>query len=264
MKRLAAILFVFISLISLAACNAENAEEIIEERIEENEERIEGASKEALEESEKNHTEKDYSDSVIQQFVNVSKLSDKTVSNITDILIGDSMTLDAEAKIAVTSGISIDFTVYIVKNGDDLYQKYTVAGQSVTVINKSDGIYAVHDDTKTVDFSPKNSSTEEYSEIESIVNTIATQITSYVMSGFGFDTIEYSNSGSEEYKGTVYDFEEYASERANIKIYYSGNSPKHIVSRDGSGNISVITVNSLTAEYDPSIFSIPEDYEINE
>ncbi len=198
-------------------------------------------------------SDKDYSDSVVSKYLDVSVLTDKTKKDILDKLEGDKLTLDAEAKISLVKGMSIGFTATVAKDGENTYRKISVASQDSIIVKNKDGIFTVDEKKKTVEAVPDESGDDGEAE-----DSVTQQVISYLLSSFGFDKLEYKQNGAEEYNGEALTYEEYTSSGdISIKLYYNESTPKYIVSTKEELS-SVITINTFDSTADSSLFDLSE------
>ena len=205
------------------------------------------------------NSDKDYSGTVTGKFVDVSKLSDKTKTCVVDVLNGDTLTLDAEGKLAIAKGISIDFSANIRKDKENTSFHMIIAGQESAVIRNESGTYVIDNSSKTATLSKAESSDENESAF--YTNPASGKVVSFIASLFGKEPLTYSKSGSEVFEGEALTYEEYTVGSIIIRLYYDGNTIKY-ASIDKSGAVSTVKVNTLTAKAEPDSFKIPEGYTI--
>lgn len=198
---------------------------------------------------------------IISQFVDTNKLDEKTRKNVTDVLSGDTVDMSASGKLSITGGISIEFNAAAAKKNDSVYLEMECAGKKIKILKNADGKYTIDDENKTATFE-KITDDEQTSENLSGGSKVISTLSSYFISSFGLDSIEYKGSGNEEYNGKAYDFEEYSFASGTIKVYYDSDTPVYFVSTTNSGKESVITINKLTTDVSDEIFNIPDGYKI--
>ncbi len=207
------------------------------------------------------NSDKDYSGTITSKFLDVSKLSDKTKSCVVDVLNGDKLTVNAEGKISIAKGITMDFTAAICKDGTNSSFNMNIAGQGINIIRNDKGTYLLDDENKTATLTKNDASDTNESAFYS--NPAANKVVSFIAGIFGSDPITYVKSGAEVFEGEAMSYEEYAVGKTSIKLYYNGSTIKYAVI-DKDGAVSSVKVNTLTASADPKSFTVPEEYTVKD
>lgn len=211
----------------------------------------------AVEEATFNST-KDYTDTIVQRYVDVSKLTDKTKAQVVDILNGSTFYMDISGSVQLAKGLSSHFDGVMAKDGDNRYFRTVIAGQTTAILQNDSGTYSLDETAKTahaVSADEASGTSAFYS------NQGAMQMFSKVMSTFGQDPLTYVQNGTEAFEGTSCLFEEYAVGEAVIKLYYDGNTPKAITLTKGDFAVTV-TVKALMPQADLALFQIPDGYTV--
>ena len=207
------------------------------------------------------NSDKDYSGTITSKFLDVSKLSDKTKSCVVDVLNGDKLTVNAEGKISIAKGITMDFTAAICKDGTNSSFNMNIAGQGINIIRNDKGTYLLDDENKTATLTKNDASDTNESAFYS--NPAANKVVSFIAGIFGSDPITYVKSGAEVFEGEAMSYEEYAVGKTSIKLYYNGSTIKYpVIDKDGA--VSSVKVNTLTASADPKSFTVPEEYTVKD
>lgn len=279
MKRVFVFILTALIAVSLTACNkSEEKAEISNDNsvstLYENSEQSEEISEELSEQSEKpeiSQTDTSSSDDnrasdLISMLVDKSKLSENTRKSVIDVLESDSFYMNIEGNIVIFGAVTSNFDVEIAKSNNNTLEIVALGNQKMKFITNEKGTYTVDDKKKTAiltvpaknnENSVKNSDNDSYTS-----NELANKIISYFASSLGLDSVKFKQSGNEEYEGKKYDFDEYTSDKADIKLYFDNSSLKYIVSTDKKDKQSVIKFNSLSSSPDSSLFEIPNDYTI--
>lgn len=201
----------------------------------------------------------------ISKFVDVNKLGKKTLDNFVNKLSGDKMTLtiSGESEMSAASSESSatvsKVKMSIAKSNDNVYMNVSLSGSlsyDITTLTNEKGTYLMSSQTKTALFTPKSDTSEETSDT---ANTIGSMFGST-----DFKNIEYKGDGTEEYQGKTYSFEEYTNNGSSLKMYFDGDKPEYIVSKDSTGKEETVKIDELSSDADESLFTVPSDYKITE
>ncbi|MBQ9461809.1 MAG: hypothetical protein IJU51_07855 [Clostridia bacterium] len=204
---------------------------------------------------------KDYSDTVTARFLDVNKFSDKTKSNVIDVLNGDTLTLDSEGKFSIAKGLTMNFTAAVSKDGTNTSFSMDIAGQSIRVIRNESGTYVLDENTKTAKLSKSQDTNEKESAFYS--NPASGKVVSFISGIFGSDPLTYVKTSAEVYEGESLTCEEYAVGKTAIKIYYDGSTIRY-ATVDKDGAVSSVKINKLTSVPDPESFKLPDGYTVEE
>lgn len=204
---------------------------------------------------------KDYSDNVTARFLDVNKFSDKTKSNVIDVLNGDTLTLDSEGKFSIAKGLTMNFTAAVSKDGTNTSFSMDIAGQSIRVIRNESGTYVLDENTKTAKLSKSQDTNEKESAFYS--NPASGKVVSFISGIFGSDPLTYVKTSAEVYEGESLTCEEYAVGKTAIKIYYDGSTIRY-ATVDKDGAVSSVKINKLTSVPDPESFKLPDGYTVEE
>lgn len=205
----------------------------------------------------------DYSKQLVEKAVDVEKLGKRTKAYLVSVLESRNIYMNVTGELAVLGGIGIKFNAEVGRSDNGITEKFTLGENSVKIIQNGDGTYIIDDKNKTAELA--GGAYEPNVELQTAdgytQNSIANDIISYISAGFGLKSLNYNESGKEDYKGKKYDFDEYSADGKTVKVYFDGEKPVYITSSDGA-NISEIEINSFTAEPDENIFKVPDGYNI--
>ena len=207
---------------------------------------------------------KDYTYTLVQRYIDVHKLSDKTKQYVVDILNGDTVTIATSGTIQIAPGISTQFSGVMAANGDKRYLKTNIAGRNTVMLRNESGTYTLNEEqsvAQKTDVSADNISDNTQKGSPFYQNQGAVQLFTSVMAGFGQDPLTYVQSGAEVFEGKPLTFEEYAVGSIAIKLYYDGNTLQYVTFDKGTLS-SVITIHTLTDTADPALFQIPDGYTV--
>ena len=270
MKRKTVFPLVLTMLVSLSACGGQSGQEeqslpddsssaVVAEisAAEEDDSKTESSQEQSPESaSDKEHN--DYSVSPYSKYVNLDRLSDKTKTNVVDIITGNTMTVRAEGKLFIAAGLGADFNVFLSRDGDCMRLELSAAGKKAVILRNDSGTYSLDEDSKTAVL--YSDYTEE--RINPFYSNPATKVMiSYLTSMFGMNEINLSGSGQEEYSGASLSYEEYTAGNSVIRLYYDGNTLKNI-SIQKDGNQTELVVREISSSADSSSFVIPTDYTV--
>lgn len=212
-----------------------------------------------LEEATFNST-KDYTDTIVQRYVDVSKLSDKTKENVVDIFNGNPFSADITGTVQLAKGLTTQFAAVMAKNGEQRYFRTEIAGQTTVLLQNAEGAYRLDEGTKTaVPFSVE----EQGGTSAFYSNQGAVEMFTRVIAAFGQEPLTYVRNSLATYEGNTCLCEEYAVGDAPIKLYYDGDTVKGMTLSKGDFVVNV-TVNHLTASADAALFQLPQGYTVSE
>ena len=203
--------------------------------------------------------DKDYSDTLLAEYIEPKDITDKTKKDVLDVLTGEKMTLDVSGKLEISDGIYVSFSAALSKSGDDTYLKTEFGSDKSTVLKLGEDYYSLDDEKKTALIGTRE-------DAENTVDTdpTANKIMKYFTNAFSFDNVKQKKNGVATFKDEKLIYEEYTSGEkgdSTVRLYYDGSTLKYIVSTKDKLE-SVITINSITSEADDSLFKVPEDYRI--
>ncbi len=200
---------------------------------------------------------------VISQLVDVEKLGDKTKAVLDETADNDSIYMDVRGDIVLFGGLTSQFDIQIAKSSDGLMESISLGEETLKFISNDDGVYQIDDTAQIARHTEQTDSLQEVSA-ETSVDAVVNQILAYLSHSFGLESLQYTRSGSEEYQGSLYSFEEYKADPYTVKVYFDGDTPKYLTSTDKNKQTSVLTVNALTSSPDQNLFTVPKNYTIVE
>lgn len=156
-----------------------------------------------------------------------------------------------------TSGISMDISMEIQKQGEKTYVSMSMFGMDIKAISKDGYNYTLNDSTKQYAKTAVEESGES-SDISDSFSNIAGSL----------ENMKFIENALSTEDG-VTDYEVYSSDGSTLTVYFNGNEIKYIETvtgsetSDESGEETEPTrINvSVTNETDESLFEIPSDYE---
>lgn len=205
----------------------------------------------------------EYPKEIIEKLVDVDKLGEQTKGYMQKALESENVYMDITGEFALFGGLSVKFNAELARSDSGVMEKFTLGESSVKVIGNSAGTYLIEDTKKKAFLTGEAYDPDEKLQIDDDLtqNSIANDILSQLSSSFGLDMLEYKGSGTENYKGTEYSFEEYSADGKTVKVYFEGDKPVYITSIYGE-NVSEIAINAINNTPDESLFRVPDGYEI--
>ncbi len=197
----------------------------------------------------------------IEQYVDVSKLGEKTKNDFVNVIAQDkvNITLSGEMSMGTSSAVKSKLAVAVVKDKDNVSMTISMGEMSYKMIKNEKGSYMVNDSTKTAAFQPASDESTTTSGSD-----FGTLDPSSILSSTDLTKLEYKGNGNEEYSGTAYDYEEYSIDGQDVKFYFDGNTPVMIVGKDDNGNPSILKIETLSNEVPADSFTVPSDYTITD
>ncbi len=252
-----------ISEVSAVSESSEETSKEESEKVSEISEVSQESKKESSAEVSESSFEAEYPKEIIERLVDVSKLGDQTKGYMQKALGSQNIYMNVTGEFALFGGLSVKFNAELARSDSGIMEKFTLGEDSVRVIGNSNGTYLIEDTEKRAFLTGEAYDPDEKLQIDDDLtqNSIANDILSQLSSSFGLDTLEYKGSGTEQYKGTEYSFEEYSTDGKTVKVYFDGETPVYIISKNGQ-NVSEIAINAINNTPDESLFRVPDGYEI--
>ncbi len=175
-----------------------------------------------------------------QQQEEIPAASTKTLSYFQKFLSGGEYTMEMK-----TSVEGMEMTMKNAYKGDMIYSESEYAGQKSIMVMKEGFQYIIDHSSKTV------------MKMQVVDNGA-------VMDMFADETANYETavaSGTTEYNGKSYEYEEFTVEGETMQYLFDGNDLK-IMKANVMGTESVVEIISLAKGADASLFEIPEDYQM--
>lgn len=173
---------------------------------------------------------------------------DTRVSKIfTDLMSSKNYTMKYKAVIDMGDGNEVEMTSTMAVKGDQQAFITEMQGQESQTLLKDNKIYIIDHANKTV----------------VIMGGVAdgSGDTSILSPGdVDFSAPVYSDSGSEDFFGTVRDYEEYKSEGSSIRYYLDGKELVGMSFISSEGTMKWV-IEELSDKVDDKMFEIPADYE---
>ncbi len=175
-----------------------------------------------------------------QQQEEIPAASTKTLAYFQKFLSGGEYTMEMK-----TSAEGMEMTMKSVYKGDMIYSESEYAGQKSIMVMKEGFQYIIDHSSKTV------------MKMQIIDNGA-------VMDMFADEAANYETAaatGTTEYNGKSYEYEEFSFEGETVQYLYDGNDLK-IMKASVMGTESVVEIISLEKGADSKLFEIPEDYQM--
>ena len=207
--------------------------------------------------------QKDYSDSIIRRYMDVSRFSDKTKKYVIDPLCSDACSVKLTAKASIAPGLNTKISVTYAKDGDQRYI-YTDLMPDSTYLKNSSGVYTLNFTDHTAKLTSSDSTSQESAVSPSsfIDNSAVNTLSAKLLPDFGQSPLTYVQSGAETYQQIPCTFAEYAVGKTSIKLYYEGNTLRFI--RLQKDDLSAeVTFEYLKDSAEESFFTIPEGYTVS-
>ena len=205
----------------------------------------------------------DYSKQLVEKAVDVDELGERTRTYLTNVLESKNLYIDVTGEISLFGGLSVTFDAEVGRSDEGIIEKFRFGDDSVKIIQNGDGTYIIDDKNKkaTLAGGAYDPNEELYTSDGYTQNSIANSIILCLSENFRLKSLKYEKSGKEEYKGRLYDFEEYDADGKVVKVYFDGEKPVYIMSPEGK-RFSEIEINAFTTEPDGEIFRVPDGYEM--
>lgn len=176
---------------------------------------------------------------VQQQEEQVPEASTKTLAYFQKFLSGGEYTMEMK-----TSSEGMTVVVKTSYKGDATYSESEFDGQKSCVLLKDDFQYIIDHNAKTV---------MKISALEATVQDV------FADEAANYETA--ASSGTTEYNGKSYDYEEFTVEGETVQYLFDGADLK-IIKANVMGTESVVEIISLEKGADAKLFEIPEDYQM--
>ena len=176
---------------------------------------------------------------VQQQEEQVSEASTKTLAYFQKFLSGGEYTMEMK-----TTAEGMTVVVKTSYKGDATYSESEFDGQKSCVLLKDDFQYIIDHNAKTV---------MKISALEATVQDV------FADEAANYETA--ASSGTTEYNGKSYDYEEFTVEGETVQYLFDGADLK-IIKANVMGTESVVEIISLEKGADAKLFEIPEDYQM--
>ena len=174
-----------------------------------------------------------------QQQEEIPAASTKTLAYFQKFLSGGEYTMEMK-----TTAEGMTVVVKTSYKGDATYSESEFDGQKSCVLMKDDFQYIIDHNAKTV---------MKISALEATVQDV-----------FADEAANYETaaaSGTTEYNGKTYDYEEFTVEGETVQYLFDGNDLK-IMKANVMGTESIVEIISLEKGADAKLFEIPEDYQV--
>ncbi len=175
-----------------------------------------------------------------QQQEEIPAASTKTLAYFQKFLSGGEYTMEMK-----TSAEGMEMTMKSAYKGDMIYSESEYGGQKSIMVMKDGYQYIIDHSTKTV------------MKMQVLDNGA-------VMDMFADEAENYETavaSGTTEYNGKAYEYEEFTIEGETVQYLFDGNDLK-IMKANVMGTESVVEIISLEKGADGKLFEIPEDYQM--
>ena len=175
-----------------------------------------------------------------QQQEEIPAASTKTLAYFQKFLSGGEYTMEMK-----TTAEGMEVTMKSAFKGDMMYSESDMDGMKSVMVMKDGYQYIIDSSSKTV---------------------IKTQVVDNgaVMDMFSDEAASYETaaaSGTTEYNGKTYDYEEFTVEGETVQYLFDGNDLK-IMKANVMGTESIVEIISLEKGADAKLFEIPEDYQM--
>ena len=175
-----------------------------------------------------------------QQEEQIPEASTKTLAYFQKFLSGGEYTMEMK-----TTAEGMEMTMKSAYKGDMIYSESEYAGQKSIMVMKEGYQYIIDHSSKTV------------MKMQVVDNGA-------VMDMFSDEAANYetaASSGTTEYNGKTYDYEEFTVEGETVQYLFDGNDLK-IMKANVMGTESIVEIISLEKGADAKLFEIPEDYQM--
>ena len=175
-----------------------------------------------------------------QQQEEIPAASTKTLAYFQKFLSGGEYTMEMK-----TTAEGMEMTMKSAYKGDMIYSESEYAGQKSIMVMKDGYQYIIDHSSKTV------------MKMQVVDN-------SAVMDMFADEAANYETavaSGTTEYNGKTYDYEEFTVEGETVQYLFDGADLK-IIKANVMDTESVVEIISLEKGADSKLFEIPEDYQM--
>ncbi len=175
-----------------------------------------------------------------QQQEEIPAASTKTLAYFQKFLSGGEYTMEMK-----TSAESMEMTMKSAYKGDMIYSESEYGGQKSIMVMKDGYQYIIDHSSKMV------------MKMQALDNGA-------VMDMFADEAANYETaiaSGTTEYNGKSYEYEEFTVENETVQYLFDGNDLK-IMKANVMGTESVVEIISLEKGADSKLFEIPEDYQL--
>lgn len=175
-----------------------------------------------------------------QQEEKLPEASTKTLAYFQKFLSGGEYTMEMK-----TTAEGMEMTMKSAYKGDMIYSESEYAGQKSIMVMKDGYQYIIDHSSKTV------------MKMQVVDNGA-------VMDMFADEASNYEtavSSGTTEYNGKTYDYEEFTVEGETVQYLFDGNDLK-IMKANVMGTESIVEIISLEKGADAKLFEIPEDYQM--
>ena len=175
-----------------------------------------------------------------QQEEKLPEASTKTLAYFQKFLSGGEYTMEMK-----TTAEGMEMTMKSAYKGDMIYSESEYAGQKSIMVMKDGYQYIIDHSSKTV------------MKMQVVDNGA-------VMDMFADEAANYETaaaSGTTEYNGKSYDYEEFTVEGETVQYLFDGNDLK-IMKANVMGTESIVEIISLEKGADGKLFEIPEDYQM--
>ena len=175
-----------------------------------------------------------------QQQEEIPAASTKTLAYFQKFLSGGEYTMEMK-----TTAEGMEMTMKSAYKGDMIYSESEYAGQKSIMVMKDGYQYIIDHSSKTV------------MKMQVVDNGA-------VMDMFADEAANYEtavSSGTTEYNGKTYDYEEFTVEGETVQYLFDGNDLK-IMKANVMGTESIVEIISLEKGADAKLFEIPEDYQM--
>lgn len=179
-------------------------------------------------------------------------------NNYKDIMSGDSFTMDIVIRQS-SNGEDVNIPLYVTCDGDKYYCEMTAPYESkgtitFSALSNGDGkIYIILPSMRAY----MQISSEEMGDVP-LGDLLSDQMAD--IENNENDTSVYVETREVEISGKKYSCDIYEDDDITVKYYFSEDSLKRIETIDGDGNITIMEINSISAEADSSKFKAPTHY----
>ena len=174
-----------------------------------------------------------------QQQEEIPAASTKTLAYFQKFLSGGEYTMEMK-----TTAEGMTVVVKTSYKGDATYSESEFDGQKSCVLLKDDFQYIIDHNAKTV---------MKISALEATVQDV------FADEAANYETA--ASSGTTEYNGKSYDYEEFTVEGETVQYLFDGADLK-IIKANVMGTESIVEIISLEKGADAKLFEIPEDYQM--
>ncbi len=164
----------------------------------------------------------------------------KTLAYFQKFLSGGEYTMEMK-----TTAEGMEMTMKSVYKGDMIYSESEYGGQKNIMVMKEGYQYIIDHNSKTV------------MKMQVIDNAAVTDM-------FSDEAANYETAvatGTTEYNGKSYEYEEFTVEGETVQYLFDGNDLK-IIKATVMGTESIVEILSIEKGADASLFEIPEDYQM--